>query len=154
MTVSLTSKTKITTNPLTLTMAKSLLLSVCIIAQTISALHLPSSGIITRRAAIAGAASASAIFLPTNLLPAIAADENLYKYENRDRNKNKDALIREDYWYFSGKRPPRRLSIDAFPTDDPSKFTRVRSGILLGSTSYYLLTNNTYLYSQSLECMG
>jgi len=115
-------------------MTKALLLSVCIIAQTISALHLPSSGIITRRATIAGAASASAIFLPTNLLPAVADDEDLYKYENRDRNKNKDALIREDYWYFSGKRPPRRLSIDAFPTDDPSKFTRVRSGILLGST--------------------
>ena len=103
---------------LTSRFTKSLLLSVCIIAQTISALHLPSSGIITRRAAIAGAASAS--LLPTNLLPAVADDEDLYKYENRDRNKNKDALIREDYWYFSGKRPPRRLSIDAFPADDPT----------------------------------
>lgn len=54
----------------------------------------------TRRAAIRsifGTASSAAVFLPFNL-PALADDD--YKYELRDRNKNKDALIREDYWYF------------------------------------------------------
>jgi hypothetical protein len=54
-------------------------------------------------------------------LQCAAQDELLsYDYENRDRKKNKDALIREDYWYFSGKKPPRRLDIDAFPANDPT----------------------------------
>ena len=116
-------------------MKRSPLLSTLILAQVAvsAALHVPSSGrenTVTRRTAISGVASA--IFLPPNLiLPAAHADDDaanvasvqqpdLYKYENRDRNKNKDALIREDYWYFSGKRPPRRLNIDAFPADDPT----------------------------------
>ena len=69
---------------------------------------------------IVGAAS-NAFFLPSRL-PAIAQEESTTStaYENRDRNKNKDALIREDYWYFSGKKPPRRLDIDAFPANDPT----------------------------------
>jgi len=100
--------------------------------QAISALHVVaplSDNIFTRRAAISVGIS-SAIFLPPNILPATADDDvtttnassqsDLYRYETRDRNKNKDALIREDYWYFSGRRPPRRLDIDAFPADDPT----------------------------------
>jgi hypothetical protein len=65
--------------------------------------------------------ASSAIFIPSTL--AAAQEESTtaaYDYENRDRNKNKDALIREDYWYFSGKKPPRRLDIDAFPANDPT----------------------------------
>lgn len=77
----------------------------------------------TRRSVIqtfTGVAS-SAILLPNH--PAAAQEESTatsYDYENRDRKKNKDALIREDYWYFSGKKPPRRLDIDAFPANDPT----------------------------------
>ena len=52
--------------------------------------------------------------------PVMAEDDPPYQYQTRDRNKNKDALIREDYWYFSGKRPPRRLNIDDFPANDPT----------------------------------
>lgn len=77
------------------------------------------------------AASSSAILFlpPASNLPAFAEGDGAsttttnaasYKYEDRDRNKNKEALIREDYWYFSGKKPPRRLNIDAFPADDPT----------------------------------
>ena len=68
-------------------------------------------------------AAAAGVFFPT--APAFtddgpAAAVASYKYEDRDRNKNKEALIREDYWYFSGRKPPRRLNIDAFPADDPT----------------------------------
>ncbi|KAL7535494.1 hypothetical protein ACHAXR_007951 [Thalassiosira sp. AJA248-18] len=81
----------------------------------------------TRRLAVKSIfGTASAVFLPPTLpafsddgSTAVAADAT-YKYETRDRNKNKDALIREDYWYFSGKLPPRRLNVDAFPSDDPT----------------------------------
>lgn len=65
--------------------------------------------------------ASGAILLPNG--PAAAQQEtaaSVYDYENRDRKKNKDALIREDYWYFSGKKPPRRLDIDAFPANDPT----------------------------------
>lgn len=31
-------------------------------------------------------------------------------YENRDRKSNKDALVREDYWFMMGKTPPRLLN--------------------------------------------
>jgi hypothetical protein len=70
---------------------------------------------------IIGAASSTILLLPNN--PATAQEESTtpaYDFENRDRKKNKDALIREDYWYFSGKKPPRRLDIDAFPANDPT----------------------------------
>lgn len=78
----------------------------------------------TRRSAIQSIVGTSSTLLlpPTN--PAAAQEETpapaKYDYENRDRKQNKEALIREDYWYFSGRKPPRRLDIDAFPADDPT----------------------------------
>ena len=47
-----------------------------------------------------------------------AADGDLH-FENRDRKNNKDALIREDYWYQTGKLPPRLLTT-SLRGDDPS----------------------------------
>ena len=95
-------------------------------APTSQALQLPSEqgAAAPRRAFVESVLGTSAAaFLPFEL-PAFAADDDVagapIKYENRDRNKNKDALIREDYWYYSGKKPPRRLNIDAFPADDPT----------------------------------
>ena len=38
-----------------------------------------------------------------------------YAYESRNRNKNKDALIRDDIWYFSGQTPPRRIDLGNLP---------------------------------------
>ncbi len=101
---------------------KVVLLATFIIAQATSALHVtPTTGnTLTRRAVVSGIAST--ILLPRTL-PAIADDDAQpadQRYENRDRNKNKDALIREDYWYFSGRRPPRSLDINALPADDPT----------------------------------
>lgn len=40
------------------------------------------------------------------------------KFELRDRQGNKQALIREDYWYMLGKTPPRRL-LGPLKGDDP-----------------------------------
>lgn len=39
-------------------------------------------------------------------------------FADRDRKGNKDGLIREDYWYMTGKLPPRRLE-SALKGDDP-----------------------------------
>lgn len=83
----------------------------------------------TRRTAFESVfGTASAVFLPLDR-SAFAEDAvgppandaaTAYKYEDRDRRGNKDALIREDYWYYSGRRPPRRLNVDAFPSNDPT----------------------------------
>lgn len=40
-------------------------------------------------------------------------------YELRDRRGNKDALIREDYWYMMGKTPPRLMGEGMMKTDNP-----------------------------------
>lgn len=47
----------------------------------------------------------------------VRADEEAVAYESRNRNGNKQALVREDYWYMMGKTPPRKL--DAFSPDSP-----------------------------------
>lgn len=48
---------------------------------------------------------------------AFAADD-LVVFENRDRNGNRNALIREDYWFMTGKTPPRLLT-KPLQGDDP-----------------------------------
>lgn len=50
---------------------------------------------------------------------AISSDEatDRFAYELRDRDRNKQALIREDYWYMAGKQPPRVLV--GIKADDP-----------------------------------
>ncbi|KAL7526774.1 hypothetical protein ACHAWF_001907 [Thalassiosira exigua] len=106
-------------------MAIRLLALALFVASHTFALQLSPETATPRRTAVGSiVGAASAAFLPKT--PAFADDgasaspASSYKYEDRDRNKNKDALIREDYWYFSGKKPPRRLNIDAFPSDDPT----------------------------------
>ena len=42
-----------------------------------------------------------------------------YAFETRDRKGNKDAVIREDYWYMTGKLPPRLLTNSLQKADDP-----------------------------------
>lgn len=53
-------------------------------------------------------------------LVAVADDTDLQsgKYELRDRKSNKDALVREDYYYMMGKTPPRALG-GPLAMDDP-----------------------------------
>jgi hypothetical protein len=46
----------------------------------------------------------------TSPLATAADNNNVYQYENRDRKSNKDALVREDYWFMMGKSPPRLLN--------------------------------------------
>ncbi len=38
-----------------------------------------------------------------------------YAFESRNRNKNKNALIRDDIWYFSGQTPPRMIDLRNLP---------------------------------------
>lgn len=43
-------------------------------------------------------------------------------YESRNRNGNKDALVREDIWYMAGKTPPRRLVPEMLVSDEGPKW--------------------------------
>ena len=44
---------------------------------------------------------------------------DLDEYRNRDRNNNKSALVREDYWFLMGKTPPRALESSLAQSDNP-----------------------------------
>ena len=70
--------------------------------------------ILDRRKALATAAGAAVV---VSSQPVLAADEETVPYESRNRNGNKQALVREDYWYMMGKTPPRKL--DALSPDSP-----------------------------------
>ena len=47
------------------------------------------------------------------------AYEDMFSYEKRDRKANKNALIREDYWYMSNSLPPRKLDALSADFDNP-----------------------------------
>lgn len=68
-----------------------------------------------RRQAIA-AATASVFAFPSISL---ADDNDFGKYELRDRKSNKNALVREDYYFMMGKNPPRLLG-GPLVIDDPT----------------------------------
>lgn len=61
---------------------------------------------VDRRQAIGAAVASVFVSAPPD---ALALEEEV-AYEARNRNGNKNALIREDYWYMIGKLPPRRLA--------------------------------------------
>jgi hypothetical protein len=77
--------------------------------------------LISRRDALTTASIASfgtvLLVFPTS---AMATEEaaDPYRYELRDRNMNKDAVIREDFWYSKGVTPPRKLNSPLI-LDDP-----------------------------------
>jgi len=80
-------------------------------------LQQPSS---TRREAFAGISTlvgGGAVWNTLGPHDAALAAEAL-ALENRDRKNNKDALIREDYWFQTGKLPPRLLTT-SLQGDDP-----------------------------------
>jgi hypothetical protein len=54
---------------------------------------------------------------PTSAMAIDDTAEDPYRYELRDRNMNKDAVIREDFWYTKGVSPPRKLGAMKF--EDP-----------------------------------
>jgi hypothetical protein len=55
-------------------------------------------------------------------VPNVWADDSINSispdYENRDRMGNQQAVIRDDYWYITGKLPPRKLQ-SPLKGDDP-----------------------------------
>lgn len=67
--------------------------------------------VLNRRQAIAIAAFVPSIALADN-------EMDTERYELRDRKSNKNALVREDYYYMMGKTPPRLLG-GALQIDDP-----------------------------------
>jgi len=72
------------------------------------------SSLITRRRALASVVASSTL----GWLQSAAASDDMIQYELRDRNMNKEAVIREDYWNMMGKTPPRLLSAP-LRGDDP-----------------------------------
>ena len=77
----------------------------------------------TRRQAlttIIGSATGAVV----SLRPTFASDDDdndvNYAFERRDRKKNKEALVAEDYWYMTNKIPPRKLDLAQLPADDPT----------------------------------
>lgn len=80
----------------------------------------PSATMVSRRSAM----TQSALGFCTLLFPtaaAMASEEvatDPYRYELRDRNMNKEAVIREDFWYAKGVLPPRKLN-SPLMLDDP-----------------------------------
>ena len=77
----------------------------------------------SRRDAMTAATSAATVVVVTGKIPLAWAQEEegvvVDVFHNRNRNMNKNALIREDYWYMLGKTPPRKMLDGMMKTDDP-----------------------------------
>lgn len=71
---------------------------------------------VSRREAINAAILASTVYILPQESLAVVDD---LPYEQRDRRSNKDALIREDYWYMMGKTPPRSMGEGMMKVDNP-----------------------------------
>jgi hypothetical protein len=78
------------------------------------------------------------------------AEEAVIGYERRDRRGNRDALIREDYWYMMGKAPPRKLQEGMFQPDDPqwNAFGTCESSGATNSCTYVPLKQRIPAYSK------
>jgi len=76
-----------------------------------------------RRAFLNKVASVSTVAATTacNFPLVVNADEgsNDFAYERRDRKGNKNAIVREDWWYLSGTLPPRKLDSLGADFDNP-----------------------------------
>lgn len=81
--------------------------------KTVNAWSSLDKNVMGRRQAILSTA-AGALTIPLNAW----AEVEDGKYELRDRKSNKDALVREDYYYMMGRTPPRSLG-GALRMDDP-----------------------------------
>ena len=79
-----------------------------------------ASSSISRRSALTTAANAAAFVLTTapSTTNAVEDTPKQYAFEKRDRDGNKNAVIREDYWYSTGITPPRQLN-SPLVLDDP-----------------------------------
>lgn len=100
--------------------------------------------IYSRRAAMAAPFAAGLL----SVAPAFA-EENEFEFRNRQGNKN--AVIRDDYWYIYGKTPPRSLKAP-LPQDDPqfNAFGSCTSSDSSGGNSctYVALTQRIPAYSK------
>lgn len=95
-------------------------------SQAASGLHSSNSPIADRRQALAVCIGGLTSCLGPRGIPRAIADDGstatsiaLPSYERRDRRGNSDAVIREDYWYMTGRIPPRNLQEAQLAPDDP-----------------------------------
>jgi hypothetical protein len=110
---------------------------------------------VNRRSAIAF--FSAGLLLPN---PAVSDDTidvqnvNLFAYEARDRKSNKDSLIREDFWYLTGRLPPRTLEV-SLTLDDPQwnafgscETTSIADGSSSNSCTYVSLKQRIPAYAK------
>jgi hypothetical protein len=131
-----------------------------------------SSLLLSRRRALASVAvtagGVSSAFWPCLVSPVLAAEpdkdtdalietetatsaSDYFPFESRDRNNNKNTVIREDYWYMMGKTPPRQL-LRPLKGDNPAfnAFGSCESAVTGGGNpcTYISLTQRAPAYSK------
>jgi hypothetical protein len=106
---------------------------------------------VSRRQVFSSATTAALVgaAITGNSLPSLAFSGD---YENRDRRSNKDAVIREDYYWMMGKTPPRSLK-GALRMDDPQwnafgSCETTESGASSNSCTYVSLKQRIPAYSK------
>jgi len=118
--------------------------------------------VVSRRTALVGAVTGALPFMVMiggGASQVYAAEEesdvSIYNFANRNRNSNKDAIIREDYWFMMGKTPPRKLPPGALAqADDPqwnafgSCQTQSGDGATSNSCTYVSLKQRIPTYSK------
>lgn len=128
-----------------ITVYRVIALLLVILSPISTALSTPSRREAIRAAIVASTAS----LLPPNSL-ATTTDVGSIPYELRDRNSNKDALIREDYWYMMGKTPPRLMGEGMMKSDNPqwNAFGTCESTGATNSCTYVSLKQRIPAYSK------
>lgn len=121
--------------------------------QASSAKILATDGMVSRREALSSAIGALVAGTTTlTMNPSMTAAAVAGDYENRDRKSNKDAIIREDYYYLMGKTPPRSLN-GPLRLDDPQwnafgSCETTESGASSNSCTYVSLKQRIPAYSK------
>jgi hypothetical protein len=78
-----------------------------------------NSRVSRRDAWVAALVGGATVVAPPSPAACAAAEDDVFTaYETRDRDYNKAAVIREDYWYMMGSTPPRQLR-GPLKMDDP-----------------------------------
>lgn len=76
-------------------------------------------GLVLDRRSILAVAGSLASTVPSWWVAPSWADEEAVPFERRNREGNKQAVIREDYYYMMGRVPPRKLESGMLKSDNP-----------------------------------
>lgn len=119
------------------------------VVQSLDCYH---DGISRRRLVWLVSSASASVVLPPTLVQASTEDVAVpsFPFEERNRQMNKGAVIRDDYWYLTGRNPPRRLDAP-LRGDDPqwNAFGSCSSAVDGGnSCTYVSLSQRVPAYSK------